>query len=272
MPEPEGENGNENGGGVRPIWSGTISFGLVNVPVNLYPALRPYGVRLRMLDEDGTPLSRKYACPADGKQVDSDEIVRGYEIEKGKFITIQDEELEALEPQKSRDIDLRQFVDAAEIEPFLFKRPYFITPSGGSNKAYRLLARVMDEQNKAGVATFVMRDKEYLVAILSEHGILRAEILRFVDEVRLPENVGLPEKRPADPKEVARIEKAIRKKVQSRLSRAELKDRHTEKMLALIRRKLRENRDVVRSEPTPEAEAEVVDLMAVLREKMARAA
>src|SRR5207248_7073669 len=106
---------------------------------------------------------------------------------------VTDEELERLAPEKSRDIDLRRFVEAEAIPPMYFERSYFLVPAGGSAKAYRLLAATMEETHRAGIATFVMRGKEYLVAILSENGILRAETLRFSDEIRSPEDVGLPE-------------------------------------------------------------------------------
>ncbi|MFB3905441.1 MAG: Ku protein [Acidobacteriota bacterium] len=257
---------------LRPIWSGTISFGLVNVPVNLFPAVQSYGVHLRTLDEDGTPLRRRYYCPAENAEVRTEEIVRGYEIEKDQFIVIEDEELEALEPEKSRDIDLRRFVDTDQIRPYFFERPYFLAPAGKSNKAYRLLARVMEDQHKAGVATFVMRDKEYLVAILSENGILRAETLRFADEVRKPEDIGLPERQVADARQVAGIEKAIKKVSQNALSREELRDEAAEKLMKLVQAKFKKNQDVIRAEPTVEAEEEFVDLMALLKRSISQAA
>jgi len=258
---------------LRPIWSGTITFGLVNVPVNLFPALQHYGVRLRMLTEDGIPLSRRYYCPADGNEVSGEDIVRGYEVEKDEFVTVEDDELEALEPEKSRDIDLRRFVDTSELPPYYFERPYFLAPAGKSNKAYRLLARVMEDEHKAGVATFVLRDKEYLVAILSENGILRAQTLRFADEIRKPEEIGLPERRPGNPRQVAIIEKAVKEATKSKLSREELQDETADRLMELVETKRREDRDVVRAQPTVAAEEEeVVDLMALLKRSISQAA
>src|SRR6185436_16804809 len=115
-----------------------------------------------------------------------------YEIAKDKYVVVTDEELERLEPEKSRDIDLRHFVKAEEIAPMYFEHAYFLAPAGGSLKAYQLLAETMERKGRAGLATFVMRDKEYIVAILAENGILRAEILRFPDEIRTPKEIGLP--------------------------------------------------------------------------------
>jgi DNA end-binding protein Ku len=257
---------------LRPIWSGTITFGLVNVPVNLFPAIQSYGVHLRTLDEDGTPLRRRYYCPADEAEVEGAEIVRGYEIEKDQFVVIEDRELEALEPEKSRDIDLRRFVEADQIRPYFFERPYFLAPAGKSNKAYRLLARVMEEEQKAGVATFVMREKEYLVAILSENGILRAETLRFADEVRKPEDIGLPERQAGNTRQVAGIEKAIKQLTEKSLSRGELSDEAAERLTKLVAAKFKKKQDVIHAEPTVEAEEEFVDLMALLKRSISQAA
>jgi DNA end-binding protein Ku len=258
--------------GARPIWSGTITFGLVNVPVNLYPGIKSGRVRLRMLDENGTPLNRRYYCPADNSEVPADEIIRGYEIEKDLFVIVDDKELEALEPERSRDIDLRRFVDARQIPPFMFERPYFLAPAGQSNKAYRLLARVMEEEGKAGVATFVMREKEYLVAILSENGILRAQTLRFAAEIRKPGDVGLPRREPEQKKEVQRLESVVKKLTKGAFLQAELEDEYTRRLEKLIEKKRKNDKYVVRTEASPEAEADFVDLMALLKKSISKAA
>ena len=168
------------------FWSGTISFGLVTVPINLFPATRSGGVRWRMLDEDGTPLQRRFICPEEDVEVGRDDLVRGYEIAEGEYVVVSENEFEALEPRKSRDIDLRAFVDEDEIEPLYFERSYFLTPDGETNKAYRLLAGAMESRHQAGIATFVMHGKEYLVAILAQGGILRAEIMRFKERRKIP--------------------------------------------------------------------------------------
>ena len=165
------------------------------MPVSLYPAARSNRASLRMLGPDGQPLARKYFAEKTGKDLDADEVVRGYEIAKDKYVIVTDEELERLAPEKTRDIDLKQFVPAESIPPIYFERGYFLTPAAGSQKAYKLLAETMDKSGLAGVATFVMRGKEYLIAIFSDKGILRAETMRFADELRSPEDVGLPKKK-----------------------------------------------------------------------------
>src|ERR1044072_1058270 len=152
----------------RPFWSGTLTFGLVSVPVDLYPGNRTNRAPLRMLGPEGEALARRYYSEKTGPALDTEEMVRGYEIEKDRFVIITDEELERLAPEQSRDIDLRRFVPLADIPPLHFDRSYFLAPSEGSEKAYRLLSQTMEKEKLAGVATFVMRGKEYLVAIFPE--------------------------------------------------------------------------------------------------------
>src|ERR1043166_8197225 len=163
---------------VRPFWSGTLTFGLVSVPVDLYPGNRTNRAPLRMLGPKGEPLARRYYSEKTERDLDNDEMVRGYETDKDKYVIVTDEELERLAPEKSRDIDLRRFVELKEIPALYFDRSYFLAPAEGSEKAYQLLAETMEKEKLAGIATFVMRGKEYLVAIFPENGILRAEIGR----------------------------------------------------------------------------------------------
>jgi DNA end-binding protein Ku len=260
----------ESGAATRAFWSGTLTFGLVSVPVDLFPAVRTERVSLRMLAPDGTPLSRRYFCPQEEREIGYDEIVRGYELD-GRFVTVTDEELEALAPRKSRDIDLRLFVDRAEIDPMHFERSYSLAPGGDSTKAYRLLAATMERTGRAGIATFVMRTREYLIAIIAENGLLRAETLRFEDEVRSPEDVDLPQPEPADDKAAAAFEKRIRELEQDELDAAELVDRDAERLRARIEEKRRSGRDVIEGEVTDtaaEEEDDVIDLMEILKRRM----
>src|SRR5262245_46887476 len=157
-----------------------------------------------MVDEDGTPLARRYFCPEEEKALEWDDLVRGYEIAPEEYVVVTDDELEALEPRKSHDIDLRRFVPVDQLDPKFFERGYYLTPAGETTKAYQLLAAIMEKSGRAGIATFVMRGKEYLIAIVADHGILRAETMRFADEIRTPKDVGLPEKSRTKSAEVAK--------------------------------------------------------------------
>lgn len=279
------ERGRKSGDGaaraaprLRPFWSGVITFGLVSVPVELYAANRSSRVSLRMVAPDGTPLRREYWCPEHDRPVDSEEIVRGYELDSGEFVVVRDEELERLEPEKSREIDLRRFVPVSDLDPAFYQRAYFLAPGGDTTKAYRLLAETMERSGRAGIATFVMRGREYLIAILSERGILRAETMRFHDELRSPEDVGLPEPADAaaDQEAVSLLERAIRKHEAEALEPAELEDEYAERMEKLVARKVRAGEGIAeRPEEAVEAAegAEgVIDILEVLKERMRSAA
>jgi DNA end-binding protein Ku len=259
----------EGQAGPRPFWSGTLTFGLVSVPVNLFPANRSNRVPLRMLGPEGEPLARKYYSEKTERDLDADQMVRGYEIEKGKYVVVTDEELERLAPEKSRDIDLKTFVPAESIPPVHFDRGYFLTPAAGSEKAYKLLAATMEKGGKAGLATFVMRGKEYLVAIFAEHEILRAETMRFADELRTPADVGLPQKPKLPAATVRKFEKLISAKSKKQLSAAWLKDEQTERLLKLVKKKSAQRKHVVEVETEQRETGKVIDLVAVLKKSLA---
>jgi DNA end-binding protein Ku len=256
---------------MRPFWSGTITFGLVSVPVNLFPATVRRRVAFRMVAPEGAPVQRHYVCSKDEKPLDADDIVRGYEIEKGKFVVVEDDELEAIAPRKTREIDLRLFVDVEEIDPMYFERGYFLVPAGGSNKAYRLLAAVMEKRKRAGIATFVMRAKEYLVAIMSEDGVLRAETLRFENELRKPSDVGLPKVAKAKPADVKKFEATITKK-SGKLAVSMMLDDYAQRVEMLVEKKKRAGDDVLKVKGEPAAEedggGEVIDILEALRRSM----
>ena len=253
---------------MRPLWSGTITFGLVSVPVEMYPANRSDRAPLRMLSSDGVPLSRRYYSQESGKDLDDDQMVRGYEIEKGKYVEVTDEELEKLAPEKSRDIDLRRFVDEQAIPPIYFERGYYLTPGGETEKAYRLLAKIMEDSERIGIGTFVMRGKEYLVAIAAENGILRAQTLRFANEIRSPADVGLPKKEKVSKAAVTKFEKLISKHSEKQLSMRELKDEPTERLLKLVKSKKSRHKDIVETEEKS-SDGKVVDIMDVLKKSLA---
>ena len=254
---------------MRPLWSGTITFGLVSVPVEMYPANRSERAPLRMLSKDGVPLSRRYYSQESGRDLDDDQMIRGYEIEEGKYVEVTDEELEKLAPEKSRDIDLRRFVEEQAIPPIYFERGYYLTPGSETEKAYRLLAKIMEDSGRVGIGTFVMRGKEYLVAITAENGILRAQTLRFADEIRSPSDVDLPKKKKVDKATVTKFEKLIAKHSEKQLSTRELKDEQTERVLKLVKSKKSRGKDVVETEEKASDDGKVVDIMDVLKKSLA---
>jgi DNA end-binding protein Ku len=254
---------------VRPFWSGTLTFGLVSVPVDLYPGNRTNRAPLRMLGPEGEPLARRYFSQKSGNDLEDEDMVRGFEYDKDRYVIVTDEELERLAPEQSRDIDLRRFVPLEDIPPLYFDRSYFLAPSEGSEKAYQLLAQTMEKEELAGVATFVMRGKEYLVAIFPENEILRAETMRFADEIRSPKEIGLPEKKKVPAATVKKFENLIAKHSGKRLSLNELKDEQTEKLLKLVEKKRKGHKDIVEVEVAEREPGKVVDLMAALKKSLA---
>lgn len=256
----------------RPFWSGTLTFGLVSVPIELFPAVRSHRVPLRMIGPGGLPLKRRYYCTQDSELLTSDDIVRGYERDDGSFVVVTDEELDALEPKKSREIDLRRFVDRDRIPLGLLERPYLLAPAGESTKAYHLLAETMEKTNRAGIATFVMRGKEYLTAILAEEGLLRASTLRFIDELRTPDEIGLPEVEPASAEATRQAKRELKSLTSKKLDRELLRDRRSEALLALAEKKRSQPENVVEVPDEIEAEedrpTEIVDIMSVLKRRM----
>jgi DNA end-binding protein Ku len=238
------------------------------VPVNLYPAARSNRASLRMLGPDGQPLARKYFAEKTGKDLDADDTVRGYEIGENKFVIVTDEELERLAPEKTRDIDLKQFVPAGSIPPTYFERGYFLVPAAGSQKAYKLLAGTMEKSGLAGIATFVMRGKEYLIAIFSDNGVLRAETMRFADELRSPSEVGLPKKKAAPKAAVQKFEKIITNKSKKQFSPNKLADKQTDSLLKLVKKKQSKRGNVVKVEDEMETDHKVIDLVQVLKKSL----
>lgn len=255
---------------VRPFWSGTVTFGLVSIPVDLYPANRPRQAGLRMLAPGGTPLRRVYGNADTGRRIDTSDVVRGYEIDPGEFVVLTDEELEAAEPERTRDISLDAFVDADELDPIFFDRAYFLAPRENAGKAYRLLAEVMEKNELVGIARFVMRSKEYLVAIMAVNGILRAETMRFADEIRSADDVGLPNA-PEKPKAalVKAMKNAIAARAEDELPEDALRDEYLAALRGLADAKRERGEDVVEVEDEADGEeAGVIDLMEALRRSM----
>lgn len=253
----------------RPLWSGTVSFGLVTIPVHLLPGVRHHRIALRTLDPEGTPLNRQYVCSAEDLPLEADDIVRGYEVEPGRFVVIEDEELATIAPDKSRDIDVRQFVALREIDPIFYDRPYFLTPAEGSTKAYRLLVQTMERAERAAIATFVMRGREYLVAISAADGLLRLETLRFSDEVRSADSLGLPAVQAAAAADLRAVQREMRAIYADAAATADLVDDRDRALLEMITAKDRSDQDVVTADaaPTP-GDAVVIDLMERLKQSL----
>src|SRR5512145_2541418 len=166
------------------IWSGTISFSLVAIPVQLVKAVSPGRISFRLLHStDYSPLARRMFCPEQDTMVPPEEIIRGYEIGPDRYIPITDEELESVSPERSRTIEIVEFIDMDEVDPLYFDHPYYLVPLKGGEKSYQLLAEAMRQTNRAGLATFVLAEREYMVAVKSTEGALCLVTLHYSDEL-----------------------------------------------------------------------------------------
>jgi DNA end-binding protein Ku len=253
----------------RSIWSGSISVGLVNVPVKLYSALSRKTVHFHQLhDADGSRIQQKRVCAADGEEVPYEHIVKGYEISPGRYVVIEPGELETLDPKKTRLIEIEQFVDLAEIDPILYDQPYYLAPATGAAKAYQLLLAAMRDAQKVAIARVVLRQKGHLVAVRAHGDVLVMETLVFSDEVVAPSTL---EELAGAEAEVSERELAVAQQLIEMLSgpfdAAQYRDDYREAVLALIERKVAGEEIAVA--PEAPAPAAVPDLMAALQASVA---
>ena len=275
-PEVEAEE-ESSSARVRSLWSGTITFGLVSIPVDLLSAVRPRQTAMKLVDKAGHALGRQYHCSKEGKKVDYDDLVRGYETDDGKMVVITDQEFESVAPEMSADIELRSFVPLEQIPPLYFQKPYFLAPAGKSSKAYNLLAATMEKTGRVAIGSFVMRGHEYLVAIVSDNGVLRADTLRYTDEIRTPETIGLPKRGKVAASKVTQFVKAIDELTRDALDMSELQDREAEELEELAESKKKDRDDVIHPTGAEEEDAEaaaggakIIDLMEVLRKSLSK--
>jgi DNA end-binding protein Ku len=256
----------------RAIWSGAISFGLVNIPVKLYSAVSKKTVRFHQIDAESGGRVRQKRVGPDGEEIAYEQIVKGYEIGPDRYVTITPEELEALEPQKTRTIDIEDFVDLEQIDPIYYDHPYYLAPDTGAAKAYRLLVDAMEDSGKVAVARVVLRSKEHLVAIRPRDGALAMETMLFADEVIPPESLeelaaGDGDVQTSD-RELAMANQLI-DSLASDFEPEKYRDEYRERVLDLIERKAQGETIVIEE---PEAEPEKVpDLMAALEASIASA-
>jgi DNA end-binding protein Ku len=259
----------------RAIWSGSISFGLVNIPVKLYNAVSRKNVSFNQIDARTQSRVKMQRVNADGDEVPYEHIVKGYELSPDRYVLIEPEELDALDPEATHTVDIEQFIDLAEIDPIFYDSAYYVAPVKAAEKPYALLVRAMEEQQKVAIARFVMRTKQYLAALRPKDGKLLISTMVYADEVVPAKEVG--EFDGLDDIAVSDKELAMAKQLIESLSAdfdpAEFRDEYRDKVLDLIERKAG-GEEIVVEVPAPADEGRVVDLMAALEAsvKEARAA
>ncbi|MFL5907376.1 MAG: Ku protein [Solirubrobacterales bacterium] len=256
----------------RAIWSGSISFGLLNVPVKLYSAVSKQTVRFRELREgDGTRIRHKRVAESDGKEVPYEKIVKGYEYAPDQYVVLQRDELAELDPKKTRAIEIQDFVDLDDIDPIYFEQPYFLGPDKGAERAYALLIQAMKEARKVAIARFVLRNKEHLAAIRPMDDVLTLTTMRFHDEVSSPQDLDevFEEAKPKKPDQrEVEIAKQLIDSLTSDFKPERYRDEYREELLDLLERKA-EGKEVVTA-PTEEPKpTKAPDLMAALEESLA---
>jgi DNA end-binding protein Ku len=257
----------------RAIWSGSISFGLLNVPVKLYSAVSKQTVRFRELREgDGSRVKHKRVAESDGKEVPYEKIVKGYEYAPDQYVVLSRDELSELDPKRTRAIEIQDFVDLDDIDPIYFEQPYYLGPDKGAERAYALLVQAMKEARKVAIARFVLRNKEHLAAIRPMDDALTLTTMRFHDEVSSPQDLDgevFEEAKPKKPeKRELEMAKQLIESLTSDFEPDKYRDEYREELLDLLERKA-EGKEVV-SAPSEELKpTKAPDLMAALEESLA---
>src|SRR5215218_9808386 len=254
----------------RAIWSGAISFGLVNVPIKLYSATSPKTVRFHQLHaKDGVRIQQKRVCPADGEEVPYEDLVKGFEIAPDRYVIVRQDELDALDPRHTKTIDIESFVELADIDPVYYDSAYHVAPETGGDKPYALLMSAMEQAGKVAIGRFVLRTRQQLCALRPAGGVLVLSTMLFGDEVNSPERLdeleGLDEVE-ANAREVAMAGQLI-ESLSTSFDPTAYRDEYRERVLDLIDRKAAGEEIAV--QPAAAAPAPVPDLMAALEASVA---
>ena len=252
---------------LRPLRTATISFGLVNIPVRFYTATRSEDVHFNLLHQScGSRVNRKWWCPQHETIITADEMIRGYAIGRNTFVTFTDEEIEALESDDHRALDITQFVSLDQIDPVFFERAYFLGPAPGGGKTYKLLATAMKKQNKVALARWVSGNREHLVVLRPYENGLILHTMYYADEVRDFGAVEI-EDAPVREKEIKLAEMLIDELTEAKFDPLEYKDEYRARLMERIEEKSR-GKTIVSEEREPESPGEVVDIMEALRRSL----
>jgi DNA end-binding protein Ku len=257
----------------RAIWSGSISFGLLNVPVKLYSAVARRNIALREIRaSDSARIKHRRVAEGTDEEVPYEEIVKAFEVTPGRYVPIGKEEMEALVPERTRAIDVQDFVDLDQIDPIYFDSPYYLGPAEGAERAYSLLAAAMEASGKVAIARFVFRNKEHLAAIRTSDGVLTLTTMRFADEVVPAGELAevLPDTAPKVAKKEREMAERLIESLSTEFEPSAYRDEHREQLLELIERKAEGKETVAPAGEAPKA-TKAPDLMAALEESIAAA-
>jgi len=254
----------------RPIWSGTITFGLVNIPVKLLTAVREQRISFHMLhDQDGVRLRRKMVCPKENKEIHPEHIVKGYEIHKNQYVIVSPDDLEACGPRSTKTIEITDFVDLADIDPVYYDRPYYVIPQAAAAKSYRLLLDAMKSSQKVGISKLVMHDKEYLAALRPIEDVIVLHTMHFGNEVVSTKGLDAPAEHKAADRELKMAEQLI-DSLASSFDPAKYHDEYRDCLMQMLQKKAHGEEIVTQPNLEPKA-VKGGDLMAALQASLAEA-
>ncbi len=257
------------------VWKGSLRFGLVTIPVGLYPAESPDELDLDLIDRRShSPVGYSRINKSTGRAAPPSQVVKGYEVSDGHYVVVSDDDLKRASPEATQTVDVVGFVEADAIAPIYFDKPYYLAPTGHGDRAYALLREALAESGRFAVARLVVRTRQYVAAVYPWQRVLVVHLLRYVHELRDPKELELPAtlaKSTATSKELAMAQKLIAS-MEEEWRPAQFKDEYRDQLLALIRRKARSGKEIEVEEPTTPAApaAKVVDLMALLQESLAQ--
>lgn len=257
---------------MRAIWKGSISFGLVNIPIALYPATRKEELKFRMLRKsDLSPINYKRVAEKDGKEVAWEEIVKGYEYEKGKYVILKDEDFQRVDLEATQTVDIQDFVDLDEIDPMFFYKPYYLEPQKGGDKAYVLLRDSLKNSNKVGIAKVVIKTRQYLAGVKPEDGVLVLELMHFADELADAEKLHVPKKMEAGKREMD-MAKALIGSMSAKWDPEKYHDDYREAVMKVIEEKVEHGGEDLEEKPKKAPKpTKVIDLVEVLQQSLQHA-
>ena len=254
---------------MRAIWKGSISFGLVNIPIALYPATRREDLKFRLLrGSDMSPVNYKRVAEKDGKEVPWGEIVKGYEYEKGKFVVLSEKDFQRVDLEATQTVDIQDFVDVEEIDPMYFYKPYYLEPQKGGDKAYVLLRDVLEKTNKVGIAKVIIKTRQYLAGVKALKHALVLELMHFAEELSDAEQLNVPKKLEPGKREIDRA-KALVDSMTSKWSPDKYKDDYRDALLEVIEEKVEAGGEEIEAKPKAKKQStKVIDLVAVLQQSL----
>ena len=254
---------------MRAIWKGSISFGLVNIPIALYPATRKEDLRFRLLRaKDLSPVNYKRVAEKDGKEVPWDEIVKGYEYEKGKYVVLKDEDFQRVDLEATQTVDILDFVDVEEIDPMYFYKPYYLEPQKGGDKAYVLLRNALKAGNKVGIAKVVIKTRQYLAGVKAEDSVLILELMHFAEELADADKLNVPKKLEPHKKEID-MAKALIESMSAKWDPEKYHDDYREAVMKVIEEKVEHGGEEIEEKPKKAPKpTKVIDLVAVLQKSL----